>query len=60
MYHVNITVCFTNFMKQVVKSIGYKSVCIDPDIPFDQSKCVVPNIDGRVTGYPGKLIIGPW
>uniref|UniRef100_A0AAQ5X3Q3 NADPH:adrenodoxin oxidoreductase, mitochondrial n=1 Tax=Amphiprion ocellaris TaxID=80972 RepID=A0AAQ5X3Q3_AMPOC len=32
----------------VVSSIGYKSLSIDPSVPFDSRKAIVPNIMGRV------------
>jgi len=42
----------------VLRSIGYKSVQIDPELPFDKSRGVVPNVDGRVTGLPGVYCCG--
>ena len=39
---------------QVLRSIGYKSVPIDPDVPFDAGRAVIPNTKGRVTGEQGK------
>ncbi|MCL4126007.1 UNVERIFIED_CONTAM: hypothetical protein GTU68_007327 [Idotea baltica] len=35
----------------VLRSIGYTSVKIDPSIPFDDRKGVIPNEKGRVTGH---------
>lgn len=37
----------------VISSIGYKSVPIDPSVPFDQRKAVVPNKMGRVQEAAG-------
>ncbi|XP_062508005.1 NADPH:adrenodoxin oxidoreductase, mitochondrial-like [Corticium candelabrum] len=31
-----------------IKSVGYQSVSIDPDIPFDVHKGIIPNLCGRV------------
>ena len=31
-----------------VTSVGYRSVSIDPDIPFDSRKGIIPNVCGRV------------
>lgn len=39
----------------VVRSIGYKNVSIDSDIPFDKKAGVVPNQQGRVLGANGIL-----
>ena len=33
---------------QVFRSIGYKSISIDEQVPFDTRRGVIPNIDGRV------------
>ena len=43
----------------ILRSIGYKSVSVDPSLPFDSSRGVVPNIEGRVTGETG-LYVGGW
>lgn len=32
----------------IISSIGYKSTLIDPSVPFDSHKAIVPNINGRV------------
>jgi len=32
----------------VFRSIGYKSISIDEQVPFDTRRGVIPNIDGRV------------
>lgn len=42
----------------VIKSIGYKSVNIDGDIPFDLKKGIIPNIRGRVERSPGLYCSG--
>jgi len=42
----------------VVRSVGFKSVVVDPALPWDENKCVVPNIDGRVVGRPGMYVAG--
>lgn len=34
--------------QMVVRSIGYRSSNIDPDIPFDSQRNIVPNKHGRV------------
>ena len=34
---------------QVVRSIGFKCLPVDDSLPFDTTKCVIPNIRGRVT-----------
>jgi hypothetical protein len=40
---------------QIFRSIGYRSVAIDNDIPFDDKNGVVSceSNDGHVTGLPG-------
>ena len=43
----------------ILRSIGYKSVSVDPSLPFDSSRGVVPNVEGRVTGETG-LYVGGW
>lgn len=37
----------------IISSIGYKSVSIDPSVPFDSGKAVVPNRMGRVQQAAG-------
>lgn len=37
----------------IISSIGYKSVSIDPAVPFDKRKAVVPNKMGRVQEAAG-------
>jgi len=42
----------------VVRSVGFKSVVVDPALPWDKKTCVVPNKDGRVVGRPGLYVAG--
>uniref|UniRef100_A0A3Q1B0B3 NADPH:adrenodoxin oxidoreductase, mitochondrial n=1 Tax=Amphiprion ocellaris TaxID=80972 RepID=A0A3Q1B0B3_AMPOC len=42
----------------VVSSIGYKSLSIDPSVPFDSRKAIVPNIMGRVQQAAGLYCSG--
>ncbi|XP_077481867.1 NADPH:adrenodoxin oxidoreductase, mitochondrial [Stigmatopora argus] len=42
----------------VVSSIGYKSLPIDPAVPFDPDKAIVPNQMGRVHQAPGLYCSG--
>ena len=42
----------------VLSSIGYKSHQIDPDIPFDQRRGLIPNNEGRVLDMSGNQILG--
>ena len=42
----------------VLRSIGYKSLPIDPDLPFDTSKGLIPNSRGRVVNSSGMPIPG--
>lgn len=37
----------------IISSIGYKSTLIDPSVPFDSHKAIVPNINGRVQQVAG-------
>lgn len=39
----------------VIRSIGYKNVSIDSDIPFDKKAGVVPNKQGRVLDTKGNI-----
>lgn len=48
----------------ILRSVGYRSVPL-PDVPFDQRRAVIPNIDGRVvaaagsdTVVPGQYVVG--
>lgn len=38
----------------VLRSIGYRSLQIDPDIPFDEKQGVIRNDKGRVQNINGK------
>lgn len=40
----------------VISSIGYKSLPIDPLVPFDSSKAIVPNTMGRVHQASGTAL----
>jgi NADPH-dependent glutamate synthase beta subunit-like oxidoreductase len=42
----------------VFRSIGYKAVAVDPDVPFDDRRGVVPNSQGRVDGAAGLYCAG--
>ncbi|KAL3876670.1 hypothetical protein ACJMK2_034475 [Sinanodonta woodiana] len=42
----------------IFRSIGYRSLQIDPAIPFDKKQGVIPNEKGRVTGVPGLYCSG--
>lgn len=42
----------------VISSIGYKSLPIDPALPFDPKEAVVPNHMGRVTQAAGLYVSG--
>lgn len=42
----------------VISSIGYKSLPIDPSVPFDSPKAIVPNNMGRVQQAPGLYCSG--
>ncbi|XP_062615360.1 NADPH:adrenodoxin oxidoreductase, mitochondrial-like isoform X1 [Saccostrea cucullata] len=42
----------------VFRSIGYKSVPIDPSLPFDTNKGIIPNKKGRVKDKPGLYCSG--
>lgn len=37
----------------VISSIGYKSIPIDPSVPFDSRKAIVPNNMGRIEQAAG-------
>lgn len=41
----------------VLRSIGYKGLPADPDIPFDNKSGVIKNKDGRVEGLAGMYLI---
>ena len=40
---------------QVFRSIGYKSVAVGDDVPFDSKRGIIPNVNGRVVEL-GKCI----
>ncbi|XP_064477771.1 LOW QUALITY PROTEIN: NADPH:adrenodoxin oxidoreductase, mitochondrial-like [Ornithodoros turicata] len=42
----------------VLKSIGYSSKAVDPAIPFDTQRSLVPNTGGRVQGLQGIYCSG--
>ncbi|KFR17271.1 hypothetical protein N306_14412, partial [Opisthocomus hoazin] len=44
----------------VLSSIGYRSLPLDPAVPFDTQRGVVPNSSGRVAGGPGRLYCSGW
>lgn len=39
----------------IISSIGYKSIPIDPTVPFDSHKAIVPNKNGRVQQATGRV-----
>lgn len=42
----------------VISSIGYKSLLIDPSVPFDSHKAIVPNSMGRIQQAAGLYCSG--
>ncbi|NXD13650.1 ADRO protein, partial [Nothocercus nigrocapillus] len=42
----------------VLSSIGYRSLPLDPAVPFDPQRGVIPNSSGRVQGAPGLYCSG--
>lgn len=42
----------------VFRSIGYKAVPVDPSLPFDHQRGVIPNTEGRVESTPGLYCAG--
>ncbi|XP_016158346.1 PREDICTED: NADPH:adrenodoxin oxidoreductase, mitochondrial isoform X3 [Ficedula albicollis] len=42
----------------VLSSIGYRSLPLDPAVPFDSRRGVIPNSSGRVEGVPGLYCSG--
>ncbi|XP_033923253.1 NADPH:adrenodoxin oxidoreductase, mitochondrial isoform X2 [Melopsittacus undulatus] len=42
----------------VVSSIGYRSLPLDPAVPFDTQRGIIPNSSGRVEGVPGLYCSG--
>jgi ferredoxin--NADP+ reductase len=41
----------------VLRSVGYRGVAL-PGVPFDESRGVIPNADGRVLGADGETLRG--
>ncbi|XP_068511447.1 NADPH:adrenodoxin oxidoreductase, mitochondrial isoform X1 [Anas acuta] len=42
----------------VLSSIGYRSLPLDPAVPFDSQRGIIPNSMGRVQGAPGLYCSG--
>uniref|UniRef100_A0A8B9Q0U0 NADPH:adrenodoxin oxidoreductase, mitochondrial n=1 Tax=Apteryx owenii TaxID=8824 RepID=A0A8B9Q0U0_APTOW len=42
----------------VLSSIGYRSLPLDPAVPFDPQRGIIPNSSGRVEGAPGLYCSG--
>ncbi len=42
------SLCISSLPPQVIRSIGYKSVPVDDEVPFDPKLCIIPNVGGRV------------
>ncbi|XP_010078702.1 PREDICTED: NADPH:adrenodoxin oxidoreductase, mitochondrial, partial [Pterocles gutturalis] len=42
----------------VLSSIGYRSLPLDPAVPFDTKRSIIPNSAGRVEGVPGLYCSG--
>ncbi|NXN95041.1 ADRO protein, partial [Rhinopomastus cyanomelas] len=42
----------------VLSSIGYRSLPLDPAVPFDTQRGIIPNSSGRVEGVPGLYCSG--
>ncbi|KAL8163259.1 UNVERIFIED_CONTAM: hypothetical protein K2H54_015979 [Gekko kuhli] len=42
----------------ILSSIGYRSLPIDPTVPFDSKQGIIPNNLGRVLGAPGLYCSG--
>ncbi|NWR80686.1 ADRO protein, partial [Centropus unirufus] len=42
----------------VLSSIGYRSLPLDPAVPFDTQRGIIPNSAGRVQGVPGLYCSG--
>ncbi|KAM6377025.1 NADPH:adrenodoxin oxidoreductase, mitochondrial isoform 1-T1 [Pluvialis apricaria] len=42
----------------VLSSIGYRSLPLDPAVPFDTQRGIIPNSSGRVDGVPGLYCSG--
>ena len=44
-------------VRLVLRSVGYRGVAL-PGVPFDESRGVIPNDDGRVLGEDGEPVAG--
>lgn len=44
----------------VLRSVGYRGTQIDPDVPLDENRWVVPNTNGRVEDSDGKPLHGQY
>jgi len=42
----------------VIRSVGFKSTNVDPKLPFNDQKGIVPNVEGRVDGVKGLYVAG--
>ncbi|XP_054832907.1 NADPH:adrenodoxin oxidoreductase, mitochondrial [Eublepharis macularius] len=42
----------------ILSSIGYRSLPVDPAVPFDSKQGIIPNSSGRVLGAPGLYCSG--
>ena len=42
----------------LLRSIGYRSIPLDEEMPFDMNRHIVPNELGRVTGEVGLYVSG--
>ncbi|XP_021353200.1 NADPH:adrenodoxin oxidoreductase, mitochondrial-like [Mizuhopecten yessoensis] len=51
-------ICLCPLVYQVLRSIGYRSVSIDKDIPFNMERGVVSHTQGRVDGLIGVYCSG--
>ena len=40
----------------VLRSIGYRSLLIDPAVPFDNQLAIIPNRQGRVVDDNGAVV----
>ncbi|EYB67883.1 FAD-dependent pyridine nucleotide-disulfide oxidoreductase [Deinococcus phoenicis] len=44
-------------VQMVLRSVGYRGVAL-PDVPFDEKRGVIPNLEGRVEGRAGEYTAG--
>ena len=42
----------------ILRSIGYKSIAVEPGIPYDEKQGIIPNESGKITGHPGLFCAG--